>query len=122
MTADYENVRRGDVFFADLKQGIGSEQSGLRPVLIIQNDRGNKNSSTTIIASITSKISKAKLPTHVVLPAELGVMKKDSIILGEQVRTIDKLRLRDRIGHLDENNDTMKSVEKALKISLGIRG
>lgn len=121
MTADYENVRRGDVFFADLKQGIGSEQSGLRPVLVIQNDRGNKNSSTTIIASITSKISKAKLPTHVVLPAELGVMKKDSIILGEQVRTIDKLRLRDRIGHLDENNDTMKSVEKALKISLGLR-
>lgn len=121
MTADYENVRRGDVFFADLQQGIGSEQSGLRPVLVIQNDRGNKNSSTTIIASITSKISKAKLPTHVVLPAELGVMKKDSIILGEQVRTIDKLRLRDRIGHLDENNDTMKSVEKALKISLGLR-
>ncbi|MDD9138974.1 type II toxin-antitoxin system PemK/MazF family toxin [Fructobacillus sp. CRL 2054] len=121
MTADYENVRRGDVFFADLKQGIGSEQSGLRPVLVIQNDRGNKNSSTTIIASITSKISKSKLPTHVVLPAELGVMKKDSIILGEQVRTIDKLRLRDRIGHLDENNDTMKSVEKALKISLGLR-
>lgn len=121
MTADYENVRRGDVFFADLKQGIGSEQAGLRPVLIVQNDRGNQNSPTTIAVAITSKISKAKLPTHVVLPVDLGVMKKNSIILGEQIRTIDKLRLRDRIGHLDENDGTMKAVEHALKISLGIK-
>ncbi|CAK1244036.1 type II toxin-antitoxin system PemK/MazF family toxin [Fructobacillus fructosus] len=121
MTADYENVRRGDVFFADLKQGIGSEQGGLRPVLIVQNNRGNQNSPTTIAVAITSKISKAKLPTHVVLPAELGVMKKDSIILGEQIRTIDKLRLRDRIAHIDENDGTMKAVKHALEISLGIK-
>ncbi|MBS9337015.1 type II toxin-antitoxin system PemK/MazF family toxin [Fructobacillus parabroussonetiae] len=120
MTADYENVRRGDVFFADLKQGVGSEQSGVRPVLIIQNDRGNQNAPTTIVAAITSKIMKAKLPTHVLLPEKEGIMKKDSIILTEQVRTVDKLRLRDRIGHLEANNDTMKAVEKALLVSLGI--
>ncbi|MBS9335301.1 type II toxin-antitoxin system PemK/MazF family toxin [Fructobacillus sp. M1-13] len=122
MTEDLKNVQRGDVFFADLKQGIGSEQEGVRPVLIIQNDRGNQNAPTTIVAAITSKISKAKLPTHVELSADEAVIKKDSIILTEQVRTIDKRRLRDRIGHLATNGDTMKAVRKALSISLGMEG
>ncbi|MBS9338569.1 type II toxin-antitoxin system PemK/MazF family toxin [Fructobacillus sp. M2-14] len=120
MAADYENVQRGDVFFADLKQGIGSEQGGVRPVLVVQNNRGNQNAPTTIVLAITSKMMKAKLPTHVNLPSELGIIKKDSVILGEQVRTIDKLRLRDRIGHLEPDSATMKAVEKALKISLAL--
>ncbi|CAK8054550.1 type II toxin-antitoxin system PemK/MazF family toxin [Eupransor demetentiae] len=120
MKENSKEVRRGDVFYADLKQGIGSEQSGIRPVLIVQNDVGNHNSPTTIVVAITSKISKPKLPTHVLLPAHKGGMKKDSIILGEQIRTIDKRRLRDRIAHLSVNDPEIKAVDHALKISIAL--
>ncbi|CAK1222275.1 MULTISPECIES: type II toxin-antitoxin system PemK/MazF family toxin [Fructobacillus] len=120
MTADYENVRRGDVFYADLKQGIGSEQSGLRPVLVVQNDMGNMNAPTTIVVAITSKMAKPKLPTHISLPAAISGIKRDSIILAEQIRTIDKHRLRDRIAHIDQQDGLMKAVAKALKISIGL--
>lgn len=120
MVADYENVRRGDVFYADLKQGIGSEQSGLRPVLVVQNDMGNKNSPTTIVVAITSKMAKPKLPTHILLPAEFSGIKRDSIILAEQIRTIDKRRLRDRIAHIEPSSSLLQDVAKALKISVGI--
>ncbi|MGX7051780.1 type II toxin-antitoxin system PemK/MazF family toxin [Leuconostoc palmae] len=121
MKEEYQDVMRGDVFYADLKQGIGSEQSGVRPVLIIQNDVGNANSPTTIIASITSQISKPKLPTHVLLPAHMGGIKKDSVILTEQVRTIDKRRLRDKIAHIPSDTKQMQQVAQALKISFGIK-
>lgn len=120
MTENQE-ITRGDIFFADLKQGMGSEQSGVRPVLIIQNDIGNMNSPTTIVAAITSQISKPKLPTHVLLPAHLGGIKRDSVILTEQVRTIDKRRLRDKIAHLSNQSQEMKQVAHALKISVGLK-
>jgi len=118
---ELKTVMRGDVFYADLKQGIGSEQSGIRPVLIIQNDIGNANSPTTIVAAITSQISKPKLPTHVLLPAHMGGIKRDSVILAEQVRTIDKRRLRDRIAHLNVNSQEMQQVAHALRISVGLK-
>ena len=94
-------IRRGDVYYADLRPVIGSEQGGIRPVLIIQNDVGNRHSPTVICAAITSKMNKAKLPTHVELDAEICHMVKDSVILLEQLRTIDKKRLRDKVCHLD---------------------
>ena len=109
-------MRRGDVYYADLRPVIGSEQGGIRPVLIIQNDVGNKHSPTVICAAITSKMNKAKLPTHIELDAETYNMDKDSVILLEQLRTIDKKRLKDRICHLD--GDIMKKVNSALIISL----
>ncbi len=113
-----ENVLRGDVFYANLNPVIGSEQGGVRPVLILQNDIGNKYSPTTIVAAITSRIKKAKLPTHVELDSSSFALEKDSVILLEQVRTIDKRRLKEKIAHLDEK--TMASIDKALQISLGL--
>ena len=109
-------IRRGDVYYADLRPVIGSEQGGVRPVLIIQNDVGNKHSPTVICAAITSKMNKAKLPTHIELNASKYDMVKDSVILLEQLRTIDKKRLKDRICHLDQ--DIMKTVNVGLMVSL----
>ena len=107
---------RGDMYYADLGRGIGSEQEGYRPVLIIQNDTGNKHSPTVICAAITSKMNKAKLPTHVELSARQCDMVRDSVILLEQLRTIDKQRLREKICHIDEN--LQEKVNEALRISL----
>jgi len=112
------NVSRGDIFYADLNPVIGSEQGGIRPVLILQNDIGNKYSPTTIVAAITSRIKKAKLPTHVELEASKYNLERDSVILLEQVRTIDKRRLREQIAHLDD--ETMQKINRALQISLGL--
>ena len=112
------NIKRGDVYYADLNPVVGSEQGGVRPVLIIQNDIGNKYSPTVIIAAITSKIDKAKLPTHVEITTENSSLEKDSVILLEQIRTIDKKRLQRRVTHL--NNDTLEKVDKGIEISLGL--
>jgi len=109
-------MKRGDIFYADLRPVIGSEQGGIRPVLIIQNDIGNRHSPTVICAAITSKMNKARLPTHIELNAEKYDMDKDSVILLEQLRTIDKKRLKDRICHLD--GEIMQKVNRALEISL----
>lgn len=109
-------MRRGDVYYADLRPVIGSEQGGIRPVLIIQNDIGNKHSPTVIIAAITSKMNKAKLPTHIELSAKQYEMERDSVVLLEQLRTIDKTRLKDKICHLDR--EIMNRVDLALKVSL----
>lgn len=111
-------VRRGDVYYADLRPVIGSEQGGIRPVLIIQNDMGNKHSPTVICAAITSKMNKAKLPTHVELDSRRYNMVKDSVILLEQLRTIDKKRLKDKVCHLDE--EILNQVDRALLVSLGL--
>ncbi|NLP16060.1 MAG: type II toxin-antitoxin system PemK/MazF family toxin [Clostridiales bacterium] len=111
-------IRRGDIFYADLRPVIGSEQGGIRPVLIIQNDTGNKHSPTVICAAITSKMNKAKLPTHVELDADKYGVVKDSVILLEQVRTIDKSRLKEKVCHLDR--DVLKKIDKALIISLSL--
>ncbi len=111
-------VRRGDVFYADLNPVVGSEQGGIRPVLVVQNDVGNKYSPTVIIAAITSQIDKAKLPTHIELQSEDYGLEKDSVILLEQLRTIDKRRLKEKITILDQ--DTMVKVDEALKVSLGL--
>lgn len=111
-------VKRGDVFFADLSPVVGSEQGGTRPVLIIQNDIGNRFSPTVIIAAITAQIQKAKLPTHVEINAKKYGFERDSVILLEQLRTIDKSRLTDRITQLDDA--LMEKVDIALAISLGL--
>jgi mRNA interferase MazF len=111
-------VKRGDVFYANLSPVIGSEQGGHRPVLIIQNDVGNKYSPTVIVAAITSQISKAKLPTHVEVNARNFSLEKDSVILLEQLRTIDKRRLKEKVTHLSE--DVMDKVDEAVRISLGL--
>jgi len=111
-------VKRGDVFFADLSPVVGSEQGGTRPVLIIQNDIGNRFSPTVIIAAITAQIQKAKLPTHVEINAKKYGFERDSVILLEQLRTIDKSRLTDRITQLDEA--LMEKVDISLAISLGL--
>ena len=110
------NVKRGDIYYADLSPVVGSEQGGLRPVLIVQNDVGNRYSPTVIAAAITSQISKAKLPTHIELSAGKYDMVKDSVILLEQLRTIDKKRLKDKVCHLDD--DIMRQVNRGLMISL----
>jgi mRNA interferase MazF len=110
------NIKRGDIFYADLRPVIGSEQGGIRPVLVIQNDVGNKHSPTIICAAITSKMNKAKLPTHVEIDASKYEIVKDSVILLEQLRTIDKKRLKDKVCHLDR--EIMEKIEKALLISL----
>lgn len=110
------NIKRGDIFYADLRPVIGSEQGGIRPVLIIQNDIGNKHSPTVICAAITSKMNKAKLPTHVEIDANKYEIVKDSVVLLEQLRTIDKKRLKDKVCHLDQ--DILKKVDLALLISL----
>lgn len=112
------NIHRGDIYYADLSPVIGSEQGGVRPVLILQNDVGNKYSPTVIAAAITSKMGKTKLPTHIDIYAEKVGLAKDSVVLLEQVRTIDKKRLGEKMGHLDE--DTMKNVNDAITISLGL--
>ncbi len=109
-------IRRGDIYYADLRPVIGSEQGGIRPVLIIQNDTGNRHSPTVICAAITSKMTKAKLPTHVKIDSERCNIVKDSIILLEQLRTIDKKRLKDKVCHLDA--EILKTVNEALLISL----
>lgn len=109
-------MKRGDVYYADLRPVIGSEQGGIRPVLIVQNDVGNKHSPTVICAAITSKMNKAKLPTHIELNASLYDMDKDSVVLLEQLRTIDKKRLKDKVCHLDSG--IMMKVNNALKVSL----
>lgn len=111
-------IRRGDIYYADLRPVIGSEQGGVRPVLIIQNDVGNKHSPTVICAAITSKMNKAKLPTHVELNTERCDMIRDSVILMEQLRTIDKQRLKERICHIDEK--LIKEVNRALMVSLNL--
>ncbi|MBO5906778.1 MAG: type II toxin-antitoxin system PemK/MazF family toxin [Clostridia bacterium] len=112
------NIKRGDIYYADLSPVIGSEQGGLRPVLIVQNDIGNKYSPTVIAAAITSKMSKTKLPTHIDVPCEDAGLSKDSIILLEQIRTIDKKRLKEKMGHL--NDTTMASVNSAIQVSFGL--
>lgn len=114
------NVRRGDIYYADLSPVIGSEQGGLRPVLIVQNDVGNKYSPTVIAAAITSKLTKSKLPTHIDVYGEKVGLAKDSVILLEQIRTIDKKRLKEKMGHLD--SDVMSMVNNAITISFGLSG
>ena len=109
-------IKRGDIYYADLRPVIGSEQGGVRPVLIIQNDTGNRHSPTVICAAITSRMNKAKLPTHVELDAERYKLVKNSVVLLEQVRTIDKKRLKDKVCHLDD--EILKKVDRALSISL----
>lgn len=111
-------IKRGDIFYADLRPVVGSEQGGVRPVLIIQNDMGNRHSPTVICAAITSKMNKAKLPTHVELDSGKYAIVKDSVILLEQVRTIDKSRLRERVCHLDA--EILKRVDRALMVSFDI--
>ena len=112
------NVRRGDIYFADLSPVVGSEQGGVRPVLIVQNNVGNKHSPTVIAAAITSQINKARLPTHIELSARSFGLTKDSVILLEQIRTIDKQRLLEKMGRLDEG--VMSRVDEALAVSFGI--
>lgn len=111
------NFRRGEIYFADLSPVVGSEQGGVRPVLIIQNDVGNKYSPTVIVCAITSQLSKAKLPTHIELPSEKYNLPKDSVALLEQIRTLDKRRLKGKITDLDPQK--MKEVNRAILISLG---
>ena len=111
-------IKRGDIYYADLSPVIGSEQGGVRPVLVVQNDIGNKYSPTVIAAAITSQINKAKMPTHIEVDALQFGLSKDSVILLEQVRTIDKKRLKEKIGHLD--GDLMNKVNDALGISFGL--
>jgi mRNA interferase MazF len=113
-------VKRGDIYYADLSPVVGSEQGGIRPVLVIQNDIGNKYSPTVIAAAITSQINKAKMPTHIELAAKDYGLNKDSVILLEQIRTIDKRRLREKIGRIDDG--LMASVNNALSISFGLGG
>jgi mRNA interferase MazF len=111
-------VKRGDIYYANLSPVVGSEQGGHRPVLVIQNDVGNKYSPTVIVAAITSRISKAKLPTHIEISAKQFNLDKDSVILLEQMRTIDKRRLKEKITHLSE--EVMGKVDEAIRISLGL--
>ena len=110
------SIKRGDMYYADLSPVIGSEQGGIRPVLIIQNDIGNKHSPTVICAAITSRMNKAKLPTHVEIDANKYQIVKNSVVLLEQIRTIDKQRLKDLVCHVDQK--LMEKVDEALKISL----
>ena len=112
-------VKRGDMFYADLSPVIGSEQGGVRPVLIIQNDTGNKYSPTVIAAAITSQTGKAKLPTHIEIGAQDVGLKADSVVLVEQIRTIDKSRLKEKIGHITDA-EIMNKVNNAIGISFGL--
>ena len=111
-------VKRGDIFYADLSPVVGSEQGGMPPGLVVQNDTGNKHSPTVIAAAITSQTSKARLPTHIELNAQSVGLTRDSVILLEQIRTIDKSRLRERMGKLDDN--TMTKVDNAIAVSFGL--
>lgn len=117
-TQSAQSVRRGDIFYADLSPVVGSEQGGLRPVLIIQNDVGNRYSPTVIAAAITSRMGKTKLPTHIDIYADRVGLAKDSVILLEQIRTLDKRRLREKMGHLDEA--VMEEVNNAIAVSFGL--
>ena len=112
------SVKRGDIYYADLSPVVGSEQGGIRPVLIIQNDIGNKFSPTVIAAAITSKTDKSKLPTHIDVYAEKYGLARDSVILLEQIRTLDKKRLKEKMGHLDD--DLMNRVNNAITVSFGL--
>ena len=112
-------VRRGDMYYADLSPVIGSEQGGIRPVLVIQNDMGNKHSPTVIVSAITSQQNKSKLPTHIELGSQELGLKSDSILLTEQIRTIDKSRLKEKIGHIDDNR-IMNRINNALGVSFGL--
>ena len=111
-------VKRGDIYYADLSPVVGSEQGGTRPVLIVQNDTGNRHSPTVIAAAITSQMGKAKLPTHIELTGRSVGLTKDSVILLEQIRTIDKSRLKEKMGRLD--GDTMTKVDNAIAVSFGL--
>jgi len=111
-------VKRGDIYYADLSPVIGSEQGGIRPVVIVQNDMGNRHSPTVIAAAITSKTSKARLPTHIEVFADENGLNKNSVILLEQIRTIDKKRLKEKMGHLEA--ETMEKVNEAINISFGL--
>ncbi len=113
-------VKRGDIYYADLSPVVGSEQGGLRPVLIIQNDVGNRYSPTVIAAAITSRLGKTRLPTHIDIYADRAGLSKDSVILLEQIRTLDKRRLKEKMGHLDE--DVMRRVDTAIAVSFGLGG
>ncbi|MBF7132204.1 type II toxin-antitoxin system PemK/MazF family toxin [Pediococcus pentosaceus] len=115
---DESKIRRGDLFYADLSPVVGSEQGGMRPVLVIQNNIGNHYSPTVIIAAITAKISKPKMPPHVGIKGGEQGVGRNSVILMEQIRTIDKQRLHDKIGRLDDQK--MKQVDEALKVSIGL--
>ena len=112
-------IKRGDMFYADLSPVIGSEQGGIRPVLVIQNDTGNKYSPTIIVSAITSQLNKNRLPTHIELDSEEFGLKSDSVILAEQIRTIDKSRLKEKIGHIDDNG-IMDRINNALGVSFGL--
>ena len=112
-------VKRGDMFYADLSPVIGSEQGGIRPVLIIQNDMGNKYSPTVIAAAITSQIGKNNLPTHIKISSENSGLKSDSVILTEQIRTIDKSRLKEKIGHINDTG-VINKINNALGVSFGL--
>ena len=111
-------ILRGDIYYADLRPVVGSEQGGIRPVLIVQNDVGNRHSPTVICAAITSRMNKAKLPTHIELDANKYQLVKNSVVLLEQIRTIDKQRLKDYVCHLDK--EIMKRIDEALKISFSL--
>ena len=113
-------IKRGELYYADLSPVIGSEQGGIRPVLVVQNDVGNKYSPTVIAAAVTSKIDKAKLPTHIELSAREYGLTKDSVVLLEQIRTLDKTRLKERIGQVSA--DKMRKINEALLVSLGFYG
>ena len=113
------NIKRGDIYYADLSPVVGSEQGGIRPVLIVQNNVGNRFSPTVIAAAITSQQSKAKLPTHIPLFANTAGLARDSVVLLEQVRTIDKRRLREKMGTVDENS--MDAINNAISISFGLK-
>ena len=112
------NVKRGDIYYADLSPVVGSEQGGMRPVLIIQNDVGNKYSPTVIAAAITSRMGKTKLPTHIDVYAARAGLSRDSVVLLEQLRTLDKRRLKEKMGHLDE--EIMGEIDNAIAVSLGL--
>ena len=113
-------VKRGEIYYADLSPVVGSEQGGLRPVLIIQNDIGNRYSPTVIAAALTSRMSKTHLPTHIDIYADKAGLAKDSVILLEQIRTLDKRRLKEKMGHLDD--DVMQVVNSAIAVSFGLDG
>ena len=115
----FKIVKRGEVFYADLGEGIGSEQSGIRPVVVIQNDMGNKYSPTVIAAAITSQTTKNKLPTHIDIDSKTYGLKSDSVVLTEQIRTIDKSRLKEKIGHI-EDETTLSKINNAIGVSFGL--
>ncbi len=117
LTLEITMIKRGELYYADLSPVVGSEQGGIRPVLVVQNDVGNKYSPTIIAAAVTSQINKAKLPTHIELSAKEYGLQKDSVVLLEQIRTLDKKRLKDKIGEVP--TDTMQKINQALMISLG---